>query len=256
MPGTLPRVVYTDGTLLKFEERKVIAVLEKRKIGAADRKSIVLRLRAALRAWDDRDIRIEDLRLLIGQLVQEVTEGRGSRLPPPEQPAPEVDAVAVPEGPLGDEPGIYFSWSEFQASATAAELGIDNTIPPEARGPIRILCQEVLDPLRMAVGEPVLIRSGYRSRALNEAIHGSPESQHMAGDAADIKTSSMLAGQRSAEWLAAVALENGLPFDQVVWYHPDKGGHVHISHSTAGPSQRGETLYCDRGGYHHKTPRR
>ena len=64
--------------------------------------------------------------------------------------------------------------------------GIKNTPPQEAVDNLRALCQGCLEPLREALGLPVVITSGYRTKALNSMLaHSSERSQHMLGQAAD-----------------------------------------------------------------------
>ena len=48
------------------------------------------------------------------------------------------------------------------------------------------LCVLVLQPLRDAIGRPVYINSGYRSKRLNKRVGGVPNSRHLQGKAADI----------------------------------------------------------------------
>ena len=48
------------------------------------------------------------------------------------------------------------------------------------------LCVHVLQPLRNAIGRPVYINSGYRSKRLNKRVGGVPNSRHLQGKAADI----------------------------------------------------------------------
>ncbi len=48
------------------------------------------------------------------------------------------------------------------------------------------LCVLVLQPLRDAIGRPVYINSGYRSKQLNARVGGVPNSYHLRGLAADI----------------------------------------------------------------------
>ena len=80
----------------------------------------------------------------------------------------------------------HFKLNEFTKSRTARENGIDNTPPPEAVENLRALCSHTLEPLREALGLPIIITSGYRCKALNERItHHSATSQHMQGEAAD-----------------------------------------------------------------------
>jgi predicted secreted protein len=51
---------------------------------------------------------------------------------------------------------------------------------------LKRLCINVLQPLRNEMRESIRINSGYRCRALNDKIGGSPTSDHMQGKAADI----------------------------------------------------------------------
>ncbi len=48
------------------------------------------------------------------------------------------------------------------------------------------LCVFVLQPLRDAIGRPVYINSGYRSKRLNARVGGVQNSRHLQGKAADI----------------------------------------------------------------------
>ena len=79
-----------------------------------------------------------------------------------------------------------FRVSEFTESATARKHGIDNTPPQEAVDNLKALCQGCFEPLREALGLPVVITSGYRTKQLNSMLaHSSERSQHMLGQAAD-----------------------------------------------------------------------
>jgi hypothetical protein len=80
----------------------------------------------------------------------------------------------------------HFALQEFIRSATAHKHGIANNPPPEAVENLKLLCRHTLEPLREALGLPVVITSGYRCKALNNIIaHHSNRSQHMKGQAAD-----------------------------------------------------------------------
>lgn len=80
----------------------------------------------------------------------------------------------------------HFELAEFLVSETAARRGISNEPTPEVIENLRQLCQLVLQPLRIKLGRPIVITSGYRSPALNRAVGGSPTSHHMQGHAADL----------------------------------------------------------------------
>ena len=76
----------------------------------------------------------------------------------------------------------HFELREFTESATAREYGIVNEPPPEAVENLKALCVNTLEPLREALGLPIIITSGYRCKALNELItHHSTRSQHRTG---------------------------------------------------------------------------
>ena len=86
--------------------------------------------------------------------------------------------------------------------------------------------------------------SGTCSLEVNDAMHGSPGSQHTLGEAADIWADGL-----TGEELAMVIHQLGLPFDQVIWYAPERGGHVHVSFTERRPN-RSQVLYAPAtGGY-------
>lgn len=128
----------------------------------------------------------------------------------------------------------HFSYSEFEKSAVAECYGIQNHIvSPEVRDAVKALVLTVLQPLRSMWGEALVINSGFRCQALNAhpAINGAPSSQHLLGEAADVRC------HRPLE-LARLVKAMGLPFDQMILYPT----FVHISHKLNG-QQRGEVLY-------------
>lgn len=147
-----------------------------------------------------------------------------------------------------DRPGEYFTWHELTRSTAAAERRIENIPTATARNNLRRLCEDALDPIRRAVGGPVRITSGYRSDALNKAIGGSKSSAHVHGLAADIKADGL-----TAEELARIVHATVEDLDQVIWYAPERGGHVHVG--LAGGRARHQTLHAPAaGGYVPWTP--
>ena len=118
----------------------------------------------------------------------------------------------------------YFTIAELCRSATARRLGIDNTPPASAVKAMTVLVDEVLDPLREAWGGPIRVNSGYRCPELNEAVGGTPTSQHQRGEAADITVGSRSANRR----LLALIKRLDLPVDQCI---DEKGCRwIHVSH--------------------------
>ena len=79
-----------------------------------------------------------------------------------------------------------FELEEMVRSVTARERGIDNTPPKKVKENLRMLCEEVLQPLRDRWGAPIVVSSGYRCPQLNRAVGGVRNSDHLYGCAADI----------------------------------------------------------------------
>ena len=80
----------------------------------------------------------------------------------------------------------YFTISEMLKSDTARKHGIWNGATKEHEENLRALIENVLDPLRERYGKPLRVTSGYRCPKLNNLVGGTPNSQHMRGEAADI----------------------------------------------------------------------
>jgi hypothetical protein len=73
----------------------------------------------------------------------------------------------------------FDTW-EFTNSQVATRLNILNEPDPEQWTWIQHLCRETLEPIRILLGVPVKISSGYRCPELNSMIGGAPNSQHQA----------------------------------------------------------------------------
>ena len=81
----------------------------------------------------------------------------------------------------------HFKLSEFTRSATATARKIDNTPSQEVISNLKVLCQNVLEPLREFAQQPVVISSGYRCPQLNVKVGGVYSPQHTLGEACDIR---------------------------------------------------------------------
>lgn len=136
----------------------------------------------------------------------------------------------------------HFSIAEFERSETAAARGIDNRAPVIVRRRIEALVDNVLDPLREAWGHAVIVTSGYRCPVLNRTVGGASNSQHMSGEAADIRAATGRRADNRALMRLIVTL--GLPFDQMIWEKGDATGPdwVHVSY---GPRNRRQIIPSD-----------
>lgn len=85
---------------------------------------------------------------------------------------------------------MNFTVNELCKSATALRKGIDNTPPKSVEANLNKLINNVLQPIRDAYGKPIIVDSGYRCPRLNDLVKGSKTSQHLTGEAADIRSTS------------------------------------------------------------------
>lgn len=141
----------------------------------------------------------------------------------------------------------HFTMRELTRSATAKRLGIDNEPTEAVKANLTALVEHILDPLREAWGAPIVVTSGYRSPALNEAVHGAASSQHVIGQAADIHTVSDKPEDNRK--LLDLIIKLGLPFDQVINEYPNRAMQpdwIHVSYSTR---HRRNKLTCIGGKY-------
>ena len=122
-----------------------------------------------------------------------------------------------------------FTMEELCRSATAERHGIRNW--PKAgdeehrvRENLRYLCFDVLQPLREHVGKPIVVNSGYRSKEVNRLVGGVKNSQHLTGEAADLRIESTKQGREWAEWI----MEN-CDFDQMLLERNGKSVWLHVS---------------------------
>ncbi len=135
----------------------------------------------------------------------------------------------------------HFTLDEFIKSATATRLGIDNTPDEKVLNCIQALVDNVLEPLRVHYGRPIIITSGYRCPRLNKAVGGSSTSQHAIGQAVDIR--SVSDSREDNKELFDMIREMELPFDQLI----NEFGYdwVHVSF---GPRNRRQVLKAEKSG--------
>lgn len=123
-----------------------------------------------------------------------------------------------------------FNLDELVKSEAALRLNIPNRPSKTAIANLTVLAEQVLQPIRNHFKQVVKINSGYRSPAVNEAIGGAANSDHMKGMAADIE----IPGRSNAE--LAFWIRDNLKFTQVIleFYTPGvpNSGWVHVSYDS------------------------
>ena len=78
-------------------------------------------------------------------------------------------------------------------------------------------CYQLLEPARQIVG-PIIINSGFRNEAVNRRVGGVKNSQHLLGQAADIRPKDPAQFQRLVDFLKANALTDQL-LTGSTWLH-------------------------------------
>ena len=121
---------------------------------------------------------------------------------------------------------MHFTIEELYASRKAKELGIDNKPTIQKMINLVYLAAYVLEPLRVAMNEPITISSGYRCEKLNKAVGGVYNSQHMKGQAADLCIDGDI--EKGRRWFNYI--KDHLLFDQLIWEHNAAGVYwIHVS---------------------------
>jgi hypothetical protein len=113
------------------------------------------------------------------------------------------------------------------------EFGKPDPVPPDCVNIFTRLANEILEPIRTFVDRPIFITSGYRTPAHNQAIHGSPTSEHVATEyscAADFTfalNSRLFSVRKVFDWIRN---DPTLPFHQVILEHSAGGESIiHVS---------------------------
>ena len=123
------------------------------------------------------------------------------------------------------------SLSEVVKSNTAIRRGIDNNPTQEHLANLEDIAENIFQPIRENLGVPIGISSGYRCKALNEAIGGSKKSQHGKGEALDLDAD--MYGRITNKQIFDYIKEN-LVFDQLIWEfgNDNEPDWIHVSYTT------------------------
>ena len=107
-------------------------------------------------------------------------------------------------------------------------------LPPYAKENIEALVEDVLDPLRERYGRPIVVNSGYRCPKHNKEVGGATNSQHMEGEAADIRpTTNCPNYTNDLKRLRQLIIESR-SFDQLIVYPT----FLHVSWKRRGGNRR------------------
>lgn len=122
-------------------------------------------------------------------------------------------------------------------SDTANRNGIDNRPGVKELCCLHDLIDNVLNPICRVIGQ-LSINSGYRCEELNRLVGGVPNSQHMMGQAADIRCA--IKGKNNQDYLNEVEdwMKRNVNFDQLIRYDT----FIHVSYNAL----RNRRQYIDK----------
>lgn len=132
----------------------------------------------------------------------------------------------------------HLDLSEVVRSETAKRKGISNMPTDEHIRNFKLLAERIFEPIRNHFRVPIHISSGYRSKALNDAIGGSLTSQHCSGEAIDIDMDGSSNGVSNVDVFNFI--KSNLEFDQLIWeFGTDKAPDwVHVSYESSGKQRK------------------
>jgi Uncharacterized protein conserved in bacteria len=138
----------------------------------------------------------------------------------------------------------HFTLEEFTHSTTASRLKINNCVPTDLMSNIQLTAIK-LEFVRKALGQPIIITSGYRCPALNARVGGVSTSAHTKGLAVDFHSPFGTPKQ-----ICQRLIDAGVQFDKLIQEHNQW---VHIGFSPTcnrqlvltAVKQGGKTIYLN-----------
>ena len=114
---------------------------------------------------------------------------------------------------------MNFTIEELTRSNIAKKEKINNVPDSKSLECLENLIKFCLQPIRDKLNKPMIITSGYRSKALNKRVKGAINSQHLKGQAADFHVNEM-----TIDEIINFIKNSGVKFDQLIneynkWVH-------------------------------------
>ena len=134
----------------------------------------------------------------------------------------------------------HFTLEELTHSDIGARLGFDNT-PSDAEIENLKRLASMLEEVRALLGKPISINSGFRSKAVNDAVKSSDTSQHRLGCASDIRVSGM-----TPDEVCRAIIASNIAYDQIIREF-DSWTHISVT-NTPNAKPRYSKLIIDKQG--------
>jgi zinc D-Ala-D-Ala carboxypeptidase len=138
----------------------------------------------------------------------------------------------------------HITYSEAVKSAAGIRLGIKNVPTTKELSRMKVLAEKVFEPLREKLGVPISLVSFYRSVALNKAVGGATNSQHLAGATTSKNEAAMDIDADSSKTTNNEVfkyIKDNLVFDQLIAEFENEDGDgpawIHVSYADVNRKQ-------------------
>jgi uncharacterized protein YcbK (DUF882 family) len=134
----------------------------------------------------------------------------------------------------------HFTLEELTRSEVAERKGLDNTPNASEIANLTRLAA-LLEEVRSLLNKPIMLNSGFRSKAVNDSVGSKDSSQHRIGCAADIRVPGMTPKQ-----VVEAIIASDIGYDQII---EEFGSWTHISvPNTIETKPRKQALIIDKAG--------
>ena len=119
----------------------------------------------------------------------------------------------------------HVTYQEATHSDTAVARGINNTPDDSTLEKMKLVAEKVFEPVRIFLGMMITVNSFFRCIALNKAVGGAGNSQHVTGEAMDLDC-------RGFNKKIFHFILDHLTYDQIIWEFGDinEPDWVHVSY--------------------------
>jgi len=135
----------------------------------------------------------------------------------------------------------HISYKEATHSNYAKQYNISNKPKDIHIENMKLVAEEVFEPLREWVDAPIRVNSFFRSEKLNSGLKGSSVSSHLTGNAIDITS---MGGKTNLEMFHYI--KDNLDFDQLIWEFGAEPKWLHVSYKEK--DNRKQVLVTKRAG--------
>ena len=132
----------------------------------------------------------------------------------------------------------HFTLEELTATS---HRQFDNT-PNDSELANLVRLAEFLEQVKTALdGKPIMVNSGFRSKAVNDSVGSRDSSQHRIGAACDFRVPGM-----TPDAVVRAVIAAGLPYDQIIREF-DAWTHISVTNTPEGTPRR-QALIIDKAG--------